>query len=99
MWLLLFILFTAPASADDRTLTCPPVPGAERYLLQVRAETGTTWRTSATYSPATATEAPVMQYRCPLGTRKWLRLCAQNAAGTTCQTKFGAWCSEKAERP
>ena len=99
MWLLFVLLFTTSAWADDRTLTCPPVPGAERYLLQVRSEGGTAWRVVATTIPATSADAPVLSYRCPAGTRKWLRLCAQNAAGITCQTKFGAWCSEKVERP
>lgn len=99
MWLIFFILFTSPVLAEDRTLSCPPVPGAERYLLQARAEGGTVWRTVATTIPATPNDAPVLSYRCPVGTRKWLRLCAQNVAGTTCQTKFGAWCSEKVERP
>ena len=94
---LALMLLAAPSWAADRTVSCPPVPGAERYVLQVRAETGTVWRDVATYVPAQPDEAPALQYRCPVNTRKWLRVCAENAAGRTCQTAYGAWCSGKAD--
>lgn len=88
-WLLLLCLMTAPAMAEERTISADPVEGATSYELQRKTETGKVWY-KVGESPT-----PSWTYTPPAGKLTHLRICAVRGTEKACPTKFWAVVNEK----